>query len=1271
MGTSVLFSYFDVRPEVLGRLSPEEAVTFFRKLLWAEARRCGVAGSMIDVPSAINVADGGIDASVDLPESVDSALLCKGKTRFQIKTGAFSARNAREAKELVANDKGELRPRVRACLEADGAFVAVLFGSDKPDRNENATVNRIREAIRKIEPKFKATNVRIIRQNQIVSLLEPFPSLRRALLGRNPGAAVDLDTWDSQDDMQRTFHPGDEQLEQIEEIRTTLRGAPTATHIHVAGEPGIGKTRLVLEALRADYLSSHVLYHPSASAFLESELFGELRSPDAGLQAIVVLDECDATARAVVWNAFRHLGKRIVLITIYSALETRSGTTKYVQMHALSDEQIQAILREYQVPQEHASRWAELCGGSPRFAHMLGRNLRDNPCDLLQEPDTACVFERIIDGCGPSNASPDQRRIVLRCLALFTRVGVGNFYDTEQGAVARIAREIDPNLTDLQFSAIVKHYRDGQLLQGEHVLYITFKLLHLKLWKDFWEKYGHTCDPSTVLTSFVERLPGVLRDRFHEMFQYAAASPVTQRLVKGWLGASGPFFRDEVWESRNTAEFFLTLTNADAERALEVLKLTIGKWGVEKLKGLSAGRRAIVNALERMAMWRDLFVDSARLLLALAEAENEDWANSATGVFREQFSLAYGPIAPTEAAPEERIVVLREALRSESATRRGLGIKALETALSPPDQGGRMVGAEYQGLRQPPRQWTPKTYGEWYEAYRLYWKELEDAIGFLESDEKLEAVRLMIEKGPALARYEALFDMVMVGLERLVEGELADRKHMLTRVVEMLRFDAKGLKPEHRVRIERLRDRFTGTTLEERLRRYAGIHVDWEEFDADARPVDTIQRELVRLAEELSGRPEVLREQLGWLTEDGVENGVRFGVELGRQDPELRFLDWILNAQRRNTKVKAPAFLSGYLRDLANRDREAWEKTLDRIAEDSELAGMVVEITWRGGLTDRGARRLLALVVNGRIPASSLGIFVWGREFVNVTEVVATECFHTLMASDDAYAPFVLIDLIDTYYLSRDQQGPIPRDISLSALFHPTFFGKSVVERAPQMAHFHWGRLAKACVEQYPDELLVVAEKLVEHFGEPKTVAARYRGGGLEVLSLAVAKRPRETWELLAPFLGPPMDARSYSLWTWLRGDNPSNQNAKVGMLRLFPMEVVFGWVEVDPPKRAPLLAEFVPATLVPSDKGVEFSREVLIRYGEDGNVQHALFRNFLTGTWWGPEHLRLSEQRERYAAIRKEEQDPKIRAWLDNYLSYLEKQHSVARAQDEAEGLP
>ena len=127
--------------------------------------------------------------------------------------------------------------------------------------------------------------------------------------------------------------------------------------------------------------------------------------------------------------------------------------------------------------------------------------------------------------------------------------------------------------------------------------------------------------------------------------------------------------------------FFFALAEADPESALKCLKRTVGTWSREERSQFTTGRREVVWALEKMAIWRELFSDAARLLLALAEAENETWSNNASGVFEALFSPGYGRVAQTEASPQERFLILKEAIESSSKERQILALRACDHAL--------------------------------------------------------------------------------------------------------------------------------------------------------------------------------------------------------------------------------------------------------------------------------------------------------------------------------------------------------------------------------------------------------------------------------------------------------------------------------------------------------------------------------------------------------------------------------------------------------------
>lgn len=98
---------FDLRPGDLTRIDAGEAVELVRQLLVIEACRVGTPVTGVDVPSAIDVADGGIDAEVVgvAGTVLPAGLISEGLTRYQIKTGSFSASRPSEIKSLLAQPR--------------------------------------------------------------------------------------------------------------------------------------------------------------------------------------------------------------------------------------------------------------------------------------------------------------------------------------------------------------------------------------------------------------------------------------------------------------------------------------------------------------------------------------------------------------------------------------------------------------------------------------------------------------------------------------------------------------------------------------------------------------------------------------------------------------------------------------------------------------------------------------------------------------------------------------------------------------------------------------------------------------------------------------------------------------------------------------------------------------------------------------------------------------------------------------------------------------
>jgi hypothetical protein len=1257
-----------VRNEDLARLGPGEAVDLIRELLWAEARRVGLPTAQVNVSAAVNMPDGGVDASVSAaPPDLASSMLKPGRSSHQIKaSGAFEPWNeAHLKKELFGKyppGRDNLGESVRRCLDENGTYVLVCTKCDLDELRHNRAIDALKKLFAACG--YKNAKVEVWSQNTVVGHLHRFPSLCLKVNGRGQLRFQTHKSWSRQEEMTREFKAGDSQRTLIANLQAELHIVqPDALHARVIGEAGIGKTRFVHEVTAAEDLEPLVIYCTSASLFKDSDLMSEIMREDNEFHAILVIDECDPKDRAYIWDNLKNRGSRIKLITMHNEPEKSSGTIRYVEAVPLHKDQLIEIIHSYGIPKDRAARWTEYCGGSPRVAHVIGMNLKSNPDDILQEPATVNVWDRYIEGPDdPASSNVQQRRVVLRHLALFKKFGYGGELVEEAKAIWRLVQKVDASVTWPRLVEIVEELRRRKVLQGENTLYITPKLLHIKLWSDWWDSYGLGFD----FREFSEGLPDSLVVWFHEMSSYARESKAAQRVVARLLDEGGIFQATDYLQDPRGANYFLALSEADPEGALRCLEKTIGTWSVERLLQFTSGRREVVWALERIVIWRELFQRGARLLLKLAEAENETWGNNASGTFTELFSPGPGATAHTEASPEERFPVLKAALKSGNKQQRLLALKAADEALET-QNFSRMAGAEHQGLRREPELWNPQTWGELFDAYRRVWQLLREGLDTFEDDERAKVIEILLHRAEGVARYANLFEMVMDTLSELAQRPNAPKRKMTETVERVLHYRGKELPDEMRAAWLRLRGVLVGTDFHSRMERYVAIDVFEDKFDEEGQHVDKAEPEISKLASEAISRPQALAGELSWLVREAA-NGFRFGHMLGTKDETLTFLQMLLDAQRAAGPAGNALFLGGYFRAIREKSIEKWETLLDELADDETLAKIVPELAWRGGfLTDRGARRVLAMARNGVLEADHLQMFTFGSSVAELSEAAFTEWIEFLLAAGTREAVSIALDLQYFYYCRKESKHPVPKNLTLRLLTAPALFEKTESRPKRQMEAYHWTELGKVFVRKFQQESLAIADMMFKHFGEDDTVVEKFHSSSHSVLDEIMKHRPVDGWKAVTKYIGPPVDSRAFYIAHWLRGD-VFNNRGETGALSLIPLNAIWGWVDEDVAQRASYVASFVPKQLFRRQGEPCLAREMLIRYGDREDVRRRLFANFSSEGWAGPESLHLEAKKRELLEFKREETEGNVRRWIDEYVEALNWQIERARIGEERE---
>ena len=174
------------------------------------------------------------------------------------------------------------------------------------------------------------------------------------------------------------------------------------------------------------------------------------------------------------------------------------------------------------------------------------------------------------------------------------------------------------------FRQVVAYQRRRGIIQGDFYRSVTPFMLRVHLLYDWWETYGFTKDN---FDKFIADIPEAFRfdliERFFDHIPYVYTTSHGRKFAEAILDQDGIYADGELLRSELGANFFIRLTEADPELALVCLQRTVGDWSKDDLLAFKTGRRQVVWALERIGIWRQLFVGAARLLLALGEAENE------------------------------------------------------------------------------------------------------------------------------------------------------------------------------------------------------------------------------------------------------------------------------------------------------------------------------------------------------------------------------------------------------------------------------------------------------------------------------------------------------------------------------------------------------------------------------------------------------------------------------------------------------------------------
>jgi hypothetical protein len=1243
---------FFVEPHLLGTLDATEGTHLVRDLLLGEARRLGVPIHRVVISLNITVADGGIDAKVEATPAA-SSLLIQGESHFQIKTGESfkpwqpAAINTELFGQGRAPTAENLGPAIRTCLERDGLYSLITMGHDLTAQQHSDAVAELQSAFRQCG--FANAKAEVIGQGQLASLLQQYPSLCQRIKHQDLRCQT-IQSWSSDADMQAGLALGEKQQAFIDQLTLAIVSAEIQ-HVRVVGEPGIGKSRLVLEAFKqSDSLAATSLYFRQATEFQRSPLFNELLKVGFDGYVIVIADECEESDRTQMWSVLK--GRRHVkLITIDHgpAAPSSDPTVLTLELPALDPKETMAILQSYMPQGEGLDRWAAYCEGSARVAHAVGENLKQNPDDLLRSPSDVPVWQRFVLGYNRmDDAQARQYQTVMRHIALFHKFGFLPPVEVEGQYIAKLVQDADPSITPQRFSEITRHFVKRRILQGNHTLRIVPRMLHVHLWREWWDNYGAGVNLDVLLKG----MPKGMQHWFLQLFVYAHDLPGAKPVIRQVLSPNGLFSDKELLSSKNGGRFISALAEADPGSTLDLIQATVGRWSDEEISAWQE-RSGIMSALEKIAVWQEHFTRAAKLLARLAFNEKSTYSNNSRGTLLGLFSWA----GATQASLSKRVDLASAFLDDQSAHLRSIGLDACKAVLDP-HSWGRIVGVENQGLRAEIEFWRPTCEDDISSPLRRALALLVLRAGNGAHEEQRTACAHLLEVCQAQLYQGNLEDEVLSALEGLRENSACDRRKLVQTVATVIHH--KGLlSDEGLLRLGKLESALVGTTFQERLVRYVFCPTEQDDYtfvDGQVIKAEVGAQEIGRLAGEAiaaEGEFDLLLPQL--LAGDSNKL-LDLGMTVAQAAKDGRFDSAILGAAQQHGAEAGSYFLRGYLCGVKGLDAARWEKAAMELLETAEQCQGIVDSVVGSGWSSVVLDRLLVLYKAGQISSFMLRFVGLTHDNFAVPLDQVVKVLEALTTQQDKHSNETAIFIANGRLCK-----PGTEHLDKEELLYSILSDRQVLDESlNHMNGYYWHELVTRFRARFPARDLDLLHGILQH---PKKLSGiRELSYVSQTADLICADHPAEAWPMVAEGLG--LDTGGYAFRAWL-GDPGGFSRPAPSTMSVFPVDAVLDWVAVDPKDRLWKLIDMLPQSVEPGPGG-ELTRRVIERFGSHEDVHGHLIARFSAGGFTGPRSAHYATEREAARDWLTQASSLAVQDWLEEYIRVLDQRIEDAKINEE-----
>lgn len=1193
--TDELLGPFAVTSAQVGALGPA-FTALVNALLRAEVAVAGLSSVAITTTDIENIGDRGVD--VGITRAAESRHIPAGESAWQFKRGDLSPAKCRKELSGATQAQEVLR---------NGGKYRLVLGADLNDLKVRNRRKALVEEAKALGITLASDDaIEVLTASDLAEWIELHPSLAVSnLMGGVRGAVEDFAEWSGSDGAATTYVESDARKQTVKTIQDFVVGSETAS-MRVEGVSGLGKSRIVLEALRGQLYEAIVIYIREADKFpvsLIRYLTGE------GRTAVLVVDECDARTHKNLAAAMPR-GSQSRLITV-GELEPSRSEDRPVAVPPMENHTLAEVVRRNRpaIGPESASFVAEIADGNVRLALVLADAVAQSPDVIAARLINIDLIRTYVTESLPTGTD----FLASAALALFTRVGVS---DDVAGELSLLAAGLGLPLVQLR-AAIRTLTELGLLSRKGRYRSVSPQPLAVYLASRAWEDFGNQI-VDDLMPALPPPLLALLVERAAEIGPNAAVS----RLVDVLVGRADILGSLDALEGGEHLALVRSVAILAPQAVMEALTTMIEAATDEELVAAQRSRRTLVRALVALAWHSATFEAAADALLRLALTETENFSNNATGAW----CALFGVMLPnTAASPTTRLDYLKRATTSADVRVRRLAAKAAAGLLQP-HETSFSSGERQLGVMVEPRG-RPATWGDVWDYQREGIALVRQFVDDSDAEISKAATEALVRAIHPFLEYEPVRDNLIQAVASL-PGPALRRVRTEVSHLDAL-FDRVSGIEGRRVGLAQLVAALPTENPDDRLRSLLQAR-RWD-FDDESE----LQRRITEAVTELL-RTESVASLLAVFDEERWEASFELGCSLAQLVPSQDVEDRLASLV---DQPNSPG-LTGYLHGLVVGGRTS---TFDDFLDGPLGAAMApaerLFLTVRGPKSTRGWERVNELLRNMPVEGGAVGLFGWHIDF-DTDQLNAT-----------------LADWLPRISSQADYNAAV--DFVAMALFRSAVPAGTVESRVAELVElrriypdvgqqsYDWTRLAQRQLDSAPanlwtsllDLVQAGALHLFEHSEELKLAQEAAQHVGMPAWDQVTSKLGDDGWRLQ-------MDFRD-----WFAEAMPSDE--------------VVAWISNDV-ARGRIAATLVgigngaPSVVV---------RHLLEHFGDDPTVSDWLVSDFVTGSWMGNESDRLVRQIEQLQFWVDEVNEPEgVKRWARKLITNLKKSREAALRR-EAEG--